>query len=70
MLKINDKVRVLRLNDAGHITEVGKGIVRQVFSPKSENSPNFISFTDKDWKNQDITEVLPVNSVKMKVVKV
>ena len=67
-MKIKDKVKVLRKHDNGQFVEVGVGIVKAVHTNK-KGEDTYVSFTDKQWANQEVSEILPINAECMKVVK-
>lgn len=67
-MKINDKVRILRKNESGQWTDTGKGIVKAIHVNRMGEEA-YVSFTDRDWGNQEIVERIPINSECMKVVK-
>lgn len=69
MLKQNDKAKVLKKNEHSEgFSEIGRGVITSVFCSKRGAEPTFVGFSDKNWPNQGVSEILPVNSDRIKVL--
>lgn len=71
MFKVNDKVKVARRNGdsgQGNWTDVAQGTVKQVFTDKF-GVPTHVGFLDKNWANDTIVEILPIESDSLKLIK-
>lgn len=69
-MKIGDKVEVKRKSEfGGEWYSIGKGYVTNVYH-NGIGELNFVGFKDKEWADNAVGETIPVNSLKMKVVKI
>ena len=69
MFKIGQKVRIMRKSEnSDSWFETGQGICREVLYDKG-NTPKFIKYWDKTWKDVTVTEVIAIDAPQIKVVK-